>query len=278
MNVIALIVLSCVLLAGALFILGGLQRAGALRPQRWTNSGPGYLRMRQQRSGWINPGERLRRFVNHAQLAWFSLLGYRTASNTTYPAELGPRRTRRGAVRRVADSTFGARYLIVKTGAEADGMDVCTVTAGVSDVPIGVCTDQPTSGDNATAELFGPNADTIPMVAAGVIAQDVHVYTAAGGKVQSLPGTAGVYYRVGRSATPCGNANGLVEVAPYSPVRVVIVAKGTSAQNATTNGSDAGTTQTLANALKVSYNALQADYAALALALTFPSEIVYLQA
>lgn len=37
----------------------------------------------------------------------------------------------------------------------------------------------------------------------------------------------------------------------------------TSTQNATTNGSDAGTTQTLANALKVSYNAAQVDIAAL---------------
>ena len=37
----------------------------------------------------------------------------------------------------------------------------------------------------------------------------------------------------------------------------------TSSQNATANGSDAGTTQTLANALKVSYNALQVDVAAL---------------
>lgn len=37
----------------------------------------------------------------------------------------------------------------------------------------------------------------------------------------------------------------------------------TSSQNSTTNGSDAGTTQTLANALKVSYNAAQVDIAAL---------------
>lgn len=36
----------------------------------------------------------------------------------------------------------------------------------------------------------------------------------------------------------------------------------TSSQNATTNGSDAGTTQTLANALKVSFNAAQVDIAA----------------
>ena len=41
----------------------------------------------------------------------------------------------------------------------------------------------------------------------------------------------------------------------------------TSSQNATTVGSDAGTTQTLANAIKVSYNALQVDVAALRTAL-----------
>lgn len=47
----------------------------------------------------------------------------------------------------------------------------------------------------------------------------------------------------------------------------VVVPALTSTQNATANGSDAGTTQTLANALKVSYNALQVDVAALRTAL-----------
>ncbi len=51
----------------------------------------------------------------------------------------------------------------------------------------------------------------------------------------------------------------LPESAKRGPITVAL----TSSQNATTNGSDAGTTQTLANALKVSYNALQADVAAL---------------
>jgi hypothetical protein len=37
----------------------------------------------------------------------------------------------------------------------------------------------------------------------------------------------------------------------------------TSSQNATANGSDAATTQALANSLKVSYNALQTDVVAL---------------
>lgn len=45
----------------------------------------------------------------------------------------------------------------------------------------------------------------------------------------------------------------------------VVAAVGalTSSQNATANGSDLATTQALANALKVSYNALQVDVAAI---------------
>lgn len=44
---------------------------------------------------------------------------------------------------------------------------------------------------------------------------------------------------------------------------VAAAAALTSSQNATANGSDATTTQALANALKVSYNAAQVDIAAL---------------
>lgn len=46
-------------------------------------------------------------------------------------------------------------------------------------------------------------------------------------------------------------------------VTVAAPAALTSSQNTTPNGSDATTTQTLANALKVSYNAAQTDLAAL---------------
>lgn len=56
-----------------------------------------------------------------------------------------------------------------------------------------------------------------------------------------------------------GSTTGAVSVvAPF----VAAPAALTSAQNATANGSDPATTQALANALKVSYNALQVDVAA----------------
>lgn len=52
-------------------------------------------------------------------------------------------------------------------------------------------------------------------------------------------------------------------VAPAAPLTSAAPAAATSTPNTTPNGADAATTQTLANALKVSYNAAQADIAAL---------------
>lgn len=56
-------------------------------------------------------------------------------------------------------------------------------------------------------------------------------------------------------------------ILPQTAKRGPITSALTSAQCATANGSDAGTTQTLANALKTDYNALQADVAAIRTAL-----------
>jgi hypothetical protein len=56
-------------------------------------------------------------------------------------------------------------------------------------------------------------------------------------------------------------------ILPESAKRGPLTAALTSTQNATTNGADAGTTQALANALKVSYNAAQVDIATLYAAL-----------
>ncbi len=55
----------------------------------------------------------------------------------------------------------------------------------------------------------------------------------------------------------------LPESAKRGPLTVAL----TSTQNATANGSDAGTTQALANSLKASYNAAQTDLAAIRAAL-----------
>lgn len=63
-------------------------------------------------------------------------------------------------------------------------------------------------------------------------------------------------------ATDEVSAQGAHQAAPTALTSAAPVAL-TSSQNATTNGSDPTTTQTLANALKVSYNALQVDVAAL---------------
>lgn len=64
-------------------------------------------------------------------------------------------------------------------------------------------------------------------------------------------------------ATDLAAINGTKAVAAPAAQTSAVDAALTSSQNATANGSDAGTTETLANALKVSYNALQADVVAL---------------
>jgi hypothetical protein len=88
---------------------------------------------------------------------------------------------------------------------------------------------------------------------------------AQAGMVIALPATAGLYFSPG-VAEESAAANGFVKFRPC-PQLILVPPALTSAQNATAAAVDLPTSEALANALKASYNALQADVAALSAAL-----------
>ena len=60
------------------------------------------------------------------------------------------------------------------------------------------------------------------------IAKDADVYTAASGKVQDEPASAGTYYLVGRAATACTGDGDTFEVIPCLPQLTKVIANGST--------------------------------------------------
>lgn len=124
-----------------------------------------------------------------------------------------------GRITKLADAAIASRWLLVKFGTDADHVDLC----GATDVPIGVCTDEPEAAEDATAvDLLGAAPGTTLMVASEAITAGELVFTAASGKVQDLPAGAGTYYQVGRALNAAGADGDLVEVAPCFPLATVV--------------------------------------------------------
>lgn len=125
----------------------------------------------------------------------------------------------------LADAALSTRYLLVKTGSDANHFAV----SGASDKPLGVCLDEPAAAeDPATVQLLGAGKGTVKMVGSEAIAAGADVYAAANGKVQDQPAGAGSYWKVGRAVTACTGDADTFEVAPCQPQAVNIVANGAS--------------------------------------------------
>lgn len=173
-----------------------------------------------------------------------------------------------------ADAAHSYTHLLIKAGTDAFHG---AVTSATSSYPIGTTEDSPDAAEDIFhVRPLSVGIKTRKVRVATAIAANVDLYVAANGFASALPAVAGTYYRIGRTsalAVQIGSGDYLAEFVPCAPIKVVVIAALTSSQNATTNGSDAGTTQTLANALKVSYNALQVDVAALGAALATPAEV-----
>lgn len=113
----------------------------------------------------------------------------------------------------LADAAHADRYLLVKTGSDANHVAV----SGASDKPLGLCLDEPSAAeDPAAVRLLGCGKGTVRMVGAEAIAAGADVYGAASGKVQDEPAVAGTYYRVGRAVTACTGDGDKFEVEPAS--------------------------------------------------------------
>ena len=155
------------------------------------------------------------------------------------------------------DAVIATRHLLFKPGSDSEHIVVGTAAAA----PIGTCPDEADAAEiDVEVTLLGIHERTLIMVASGVIAADADVYTDAAGKVQTEPTVAGTYFRVGRALTAAAADGDRIEVQHHKPIKVVVLAALAIASTAA--GSDAGTTQTCANACRTDLLALRAALAA----------------
>lgn len=161
----------------------------------------------------------------------------------------------------LTDAAIATRYLLGKKGTDAAHIAV----NGAADCPLGIITDEaPAAEEGVNVDLLGLADEGKIMIAAGVIAVDTFVYTAAGGKVQAEPTIAGTYYRVGRAIKAAAADGDKVEVIPLAPLPLVVVAAFTS-----TNGTAAAAADLAA--LKVEAEKIGDDVRALGTALATPA-------
>lgn len=135
--------------------------------------------------------------------------------------------THAGQLTRTLESATGTRYLLGTPGSASSQVDIC----GASDLPLGVITDEGAIGDLVNVALPGSASSTVLMVASEAIAIGDSVYTAASGKVQDEPATAGTYYQVGTAVTTANSDGDILEVDPVAPRKTVVLAafSGTAA-------------------------------------------------
>jgi|GEM_PF-1260570 len=128
-----------------------------------------------------------------------------------------------GQISRLPDAALSVRHLLVKKGSDGDHIAI----AGASDIPLGTVPDTASSAQVTeglvykTVLLLGRD-DTKIMVASEAISAGADVYTAANGKVQDLPSSAGSYYLVGKALTDAAADGDEIEVADCYPKLKVI--------------------------------------------------------
>jgi len=129
--------------------------------------------------------------------------------------------THQGAITRKVDAAITTRYLLAKEGTDDDHVDKC----GAADIPIGVMTDEAKAAeDNIAVELLGGSKRTLLMVASEAIDAGTYVYTAANGKVQDEPASAGTYYLVGKALSDAAADGDEIEVQHCFPIKLVVQA------------------------------------------------------
>lgn len=127
--------------------------------------------------------------------------------------------THESALTRLADAAFTTRHLLVTAGSDDAHVALCDA----SDIPLGVATDTTSAADDRTAvALLGAASSSLLMTAAEAISVGEFVYTAASGKVQDLPVSAGTYYLVGLALSAASNDGDLIEVDPCVPRALTI--------------------------------------------------------
>jgi len=177
--------------------------------------------------------------------------------------------THDGSVPRYADAAMATRFLLVKRGTD----DRHVAIADAADKPHGMIEDEAEAAEDlVTVFLLGKGGLTRIMVAAGAIAVDGYVYTAADGKVQAEPTVAGTYWLVGKALTAASGADAKFEVETCIPIKVVVIAALTSS-----NGTAAAASANLAN-LAAEAEKIGDDVRAIGAALATPALVKVLAA
>jgi hypothetical protein len=171
--------------------------------------------------------------------------------------------THDGALSKVTDAAIG-RYIIVKEGTTAGStVDAC----GANALPLGVTLNEAAAAAERVPVAPMALSGTKLLTASEAITIGDTIYTAASGKVQNEPGTAGTYYRIGRALTSAAADGDLIEVETHPPIKVVVIAALTS-----TNGTAAAASASLAN-LAAEAEKIGDDVRAIAAALATPAEV-----
>ncbi len=176
--------------------------------------------------------------------------------------------THESVVSRIAEGAIATPHLLVKIGT-APGSQV--IVSGAAEEPIGAAQDDAEDAARVAIELLGKGATRL-LIASEAITAGENVYTAANGKIQDEPASAGTYYWVGTALTAATTDGDEIEVETIKPVKVVVIAALTS-----TNGTAAAASANLAN-LAAEAEKIGDDVRAIGAALATPALVKVLSA
>ena len=121
-----------------------------------------------------------------------------------------------------ADAAFTSRYLIAKRGTSATSINIC----GAADVPLGIVEDETPSDSDLNyplnVALLGAIKGTRRVIASAAISAGDFIVPAAGGKVRTLPTSAGTYYVIGQAFAAATADGDQLQIVPTFPTKTVV--------------------------------------------------------
>jgi len=100
---------------------------------------------------------------------------------------------------------------VVKPCTLASALPFCTIASNAS-----------AAGESVPCYLLGQVPHPIPMKTAGAVTVGTMVYTAASGRIQSLPSAAGTYYMVGIALETASASGDTILVSSCIPQKIVV--------------------------------------------------------
>ncbi|MBO7391128.1 MAG: DUF2190 family protein [Verrucomicrobia bacterium] len=124
------------------------------------------------------------------------------------------------AITKYSTGSISQRWLLGQLHTDTTQIKPCALASAM---PLGIITDEASAaGETVAVELLGAIPGTIRAVAAGAVSAGEAVYTAASGRVQSLPSAAGTYYQVGVSLTAAAASGDEIEIITCVPRKLVV--------------------------------------------------------